>query len=66
LIAAGSTKSNSTGDVGAASGSEDMWIVKINANTGALLSQKVLGGNAIDIAKSVLVRPNGTNLPMPQ
>jgi hypothetical protein len=60
LIAAGSTKSNNTGDVSAATGGEDMWIVKINANTGVVLSQKVLGGNAIDVAKSILVRPNGT------
>jgi hypothetical protein len=59
LIAVGSTKSNNTGDVGAASGSEDMWITRINANTGALISQKVLGGNAIDVAKGVLVRQNG-------
>lgn len=60
LIVAGSTKSNNTGDVGAATGSEDMWIVKINSTTGTLISQKVLGGNAIDVAKGILVRPNGT------
>jgi hypothetical protein len=36
-----------------------MWIIKINATTGALLSQKVLGGNAVDVAKTVLVKPNG-------
>jgi hypothetical protein len=59
LIAAGSTKSNNTGDVGPSTGSEDMWIIKINATTGALLSQKVLGGNAIDVAKTVLVKANG-------
>ena len=59
LVAVGSTKSNNTGDVGPATGSEDMWIIKMNATTGALLSQKVLGGNAIDVAKGVLVRPNG-------
>jgi hypothetical protein len=60
LVAAGSTKSNNSGDVGAATGSEDMWIIKINATTGGLLSQKVLGGNAVDVAKGILVRPNGT------
>jgi hypothetical protein len=59
LVAAGSTKSNNTGDVSAATGSEDMWIVRINANTGALLSQKVLGGDAIDVAKGLVVKPNG-------
>jgi hypothetical protein len=59
LVAVGSTKSNKTGDVGTASGSEDMWIIKVNANSGVLLSQKVLGGNAIDVAKSVLVKQNG-------
>jgi hypothetical protein len=46
--------------VGAATGSEDMWIIKVNATSGALLSQKVLGGNAVDVAKGLLVRPNGT------
>jgi hypothetical protein len=60
LVAAGSTKSNNSGDVGTSSGSEDMWIIKINATTGALLSQKVLGGNAVDVAKGLVVRPNGT------
>jgi hypothetical protein len=60
LVAAGSTKSNNSGDVGAATGSEDMWIIKVNATSGALLSQKVLGGNAVDVAKGLLVRPNGT------
>jgi hypothetical protein len=59
LIAAGSTKSSNSGDVGAATGSEDMWIIKINATTGALLSQKVLGGSNIDVVKGILVRPNG-------
>lgn len=59
LIAAGSTKSNNTGDVGATTGSEDMWVVKINAVTGMLVSQKVLGGNDIDVAKGILIRPNG-------
>ena len=59
LIAAGSTKSNNSGDVGAGKASEDMWIITINASTGTLLSQKVLGGDGIDVAKAVLVRPNG-------
>jgi hypothetical protein len=60
LVAAGSTKSNNTGDVGPTTGSEDMWVIRINAATGALLSQKVLGGNAIDVAKGVLIKPNGS------
>ncbi|MGZ4011679.1 MAG: hypothetical protein ACXVLF_12050 [Flavisolibacter sp.] len=60
LIAAGSTKSNNNGDVGPATGSDDMWIIRVNATNGALLSQKVLGGNAVDVAKGLLVRPNGT------
>jgi len=60
LIAAGSTKSDNNGDVGATTGSEDMWIIRLNAVTGALQSQKVLGGNAIDVAKGILVRPNGS------
>jgi hypothetical protein len=59
LVAAGSTKSNNSGDVGTGKGSEDMWIITINATTGALLSQKVLGGDGIDVAKALLVRPNG-------
>jgi hypothetical protein len=59
LIAAGSTKNNNTGDVGAAIGGEDLGLAKVNAATGALQSQKVLGGNAIDVAKAILVRPNG-------
>jgi hypothetical protein len=60
LVAAGSTKSNNSGDVSASSGSEDLWIIKINPTSGALLSQKVLGGNAVDVAKGLIVRPNGT------
>ena len=59
LIAAGSTKSNNTGDVGAATGGEDMWIIKINATTGTLISQKTLGGNNIDVAKGIIVKSNG-------
>ena len=59
LVVAGSTKSNNSGDVGIGKGSEDMWIITINATTGALLSQKVLGGDGIDVAKGLLVRPNG-------
>jgi len=59
LVVAGSTKSSNSGDVGAGKGSEDMWIVTINATTGALVSQKVLGGDGIDVAKGLLVRPNG-------
>jgi len=59
LVAAGSTKSNNSGDVGAGKGSEDMWVITINATTGALVSQKVLGGDGIDVAKGILVRPNG-------
>ena len=60
LIAAGSTKSNNSGDVGAATGGEDMWVVQLNAQNGALVFQKALGGNAIDVAKGVLVRQNGS------
>lgn len=59
LIAAGTTKS-SNGDVTNPKGSEDMWILQLNANSGALGWQKVLGGDAIDVAKGVLVKPNGT------
>lgn len=59
LIAVGSTKSNNTGDVPQTNGSEEMWVVKINATTGAKLWQKTLGGNAIDVAKTVLVKQNG-------
>jgi len=59
LIAAGSTKSSNTGDVGASKGGEDIWVVQLNANTGALGWQKNFGGNAIDVAKGLLVNANG-------
>lgn len=60
IVAAGSTKSNNSGDVGSLKGGEDFWIVQLNASNGALIWQKVLGGSAIDVAKSVLVRSDGT------
>lgn len=59
LIAAGSTKSNSTGDVGASNGGEDIWVIKLNGTNGNVEWQKLFGGLAIDVAKGVLVRPNG-------
>lgn len=59
LVAAGSTKS-SNGDVSNPKGSEDIWVLQLNANTGSLNWQKVLGGDAIDVARGVLVKPNGT------
>jgi hypothetical protein len=59
FFAAGTTKSNSTGDVGASKGSEDYWIVKFNATTGALIWQKVLGGNASDYGRGIAVNSLG-------
>lgn len=59
LMAAGSTRSNNNGDVGASKGGEDIWVVQINAATGALGWQKVFGGSGIDVAKGILVKPNG-------
>lgn len=59
LIAAGSTKSNNNGDVGALKGGEDMWIVQINATTGALGWQKIYGGVNIEVAKGIISRANG-------
>ena len=60
LIATGSTKSNSTGDVGTAKGGEDVWVLQINAANGALNWQKVFGGVNNDAAKGVLVKADGT------
>jgi len=59
LIAAGSTKSNSTGDVGASKGGEDTWVMQINAATGALDWQKVFGGVNNDVAKAAIKQING-------
>jgi hypothetical protein len=41
LIAAGSTKSSNNGDVGTSKGGEDVWVVQLNATTGALGWQKL-------------------------
>jgi len=59
LVAAGSTKSNNSGDVGGAQGSEDMWVLQLNATTGAINWQKVMGGTGIDVARGLVVRENG-------
>jgi len=59
LIAAGSTKSNGTGEVGTSKGGEDIWVMQINAATGALDWQKVFGGVNNDVAKAVLTKANG-------
>lgn len=59
LIAAGSTKSNNTGDVTPTKGSDDLWVIQLNAGTGALNWQKSFGGSGIDVAKGVLVKTNG-------
>lgn len=59
LIATGSTKSNNTGDVTATKGGEDIWVVQLNSLSGALGWQKSFGGTGIDVAKGILVRPNG-------
>ncbi len=59
LIAAGSTKSNNSGDVGTSKGGEDIWVVQINAATGTLGWQKLLGGTHAEVAKGVLVKSNG-------
>lgn len=59
LVAAGSTKSSNSGDVGTGKGGEDMWVVQINATTGALIWQKVFGGIGGEVAKGVVVKANG-------
>jgi hypothetical protein len=60
LVAAGTTKSNNSGDVGASKGGEDLWIVQLNATTGVLAWQKVLGGSVIDVAKGLVVKADGS------
>lgn len=62
LVAVGSTKSNNSGDVGAAKGGEDIWIVQLNALNGSLNWQKLMGGNVIDVAKGVVVSDDGSLL----
>src|SRR5205085_11169654 len=59
LYAAGSTKSNGSGDVGAAKGGEDMWVMQINAANGSLGWQKVFGGANNDAAKAIVALANG-------
>jgi hypothetical protein len=62
LIAAGSTKSSGTGDVGPTKGGEDIWVVQLNATTGAMNWQKSFGGTGNDVAKGVLVKTDGSLL----
>ena len=59
LVATGITKSNNTGDVGQSKGNEDYWVTRVNSETGALVWQKTLGGNAADYGRSVAVHDNG-------
>lgn len=59
LIAAGTTKSNSSGDVGASKGGEDIWVIQVNAATGTLGWQKTFGGVNNDGAKGVSVTKDG-------
>jgi hypothetical protein len=59
VVAVGTAKSNNNGDVGATKGSEDFWIVQLNATTGALNWQKTLGGSMSDHPKGVVVGANG-------
>ena len=60
LVAAGSSKSSNTGDVGTGNGSEDVWVVQLNALTGSLNWQKVIGGNGIDVAKGIAIKADGS------
>jgi hypothetical protein len=60
LIAAGSTKSSNSGDVGTTKGGDDIWVVQLDATTGALAWQKQIGGGQIDVAKGLMVKNNGS------
>jgi hypothetical protein len=62
LLVAGSTKSNNSADVGPAKGGEDIWVVQLNAASGVLVWQKVIGGTGIDVAKGALVKTDGSIL----
>ena len=59
LVATGITKSNNSGDVRQSKGNEDYWVTRVNSETGALIWQKTLGGNAADYGRSVAVHDNG-------
>ena len=60
LVAVGSTRSNNSGDVGPTTGSEDYWVVNLNTGSGALNWKKSLGGQSPDVAKSVMIKANGS------
>jgi hypothetical protein len=51
-ILTGTTDSDNTGDVGSNHGGSDIWVVKLNP-AGAILWQKVLGGNGFESGRSI-------------
>jgi alpha-tubulin suppressor-like RCC1 family protein len=51
-VLAGTTKSSNTGNVGANNGSDDFWIVKLNAS-GSIQWQKPLGGAGQEILEDI-------------
>ena len=58
LTLAGYTTSND-GDVSGPKGSQDYWVVNINAASGKINWQKVLGGTEADYASSVITDADG-------
>jgi hypothetical protein len=51
-ILTGTTDSDNTGDMGSNHGGSDIWVVKLNP-AGAILWQKVLGGNGFESGRSI-------------
>lgn len=58
LVVAGSSNSNNVGDVGPTKGGYDIWIIKLDA-TGKLTWQKTYGGNATEMAGSIINTAEG-------
>ena len=57
VVIAGETESNN-GDVPANNGSDDFWVLKLNA-TGTIAFSKVFGGETSDIARSIINTSTG-------
>jgi hypothetical protein len=58
FLVLGYTTSNSSGDVGSTRGSNDLWLVKLDAN-GNLTSTRSMGGSAVDMGYSIAASADG-------
>lgn len=59
LILVGSTNSNDKDLLGLGKGEYDIWVVKMNAESGAVIWQKTFGGTKSDVSQSVQATADG-------